>query len=106
MSSYRERLDRWYYTSGRCTVELNAIAAEADAEIAALKAERDALKKERHELSGELHIVQQREWLYEDDAARYRAFFDAGLPITFMGVEYHAKADLDAAIDTERKGSA
>lgn len=33
------------------------------------------------------------------DAGRYNAFFDAGLPITFLGVEYRTKADLDAAID-------
>lgn len=35
------------------------------------------------------------------DAARYRRFFDAGLPITFMGVEYEDKASLDAAIDAD-----
>jgi len=33
------------------------------------------------------------------DAARYRAFFDAGLPITFMGQDYHDKSALDVAID-------
>lgn len=33
------------------------------------------------------------------DARRYRAFFDAGLPITFEGEEYRTKAELDAAID-------
>lgn len=33
------------------------------------------------------------------DAARYRAFFDAGLPITYLGVEYRSKTELDAAID-------
>lgn len=33
------------------------------------------------------------------DARRYRAFFEAGLPITFMGQEYRSKDDLDRAID-------
>ena len=33
------------------------------------------------------------------DAARYREFFASGLPITFLGVEYRTKAELDAAID-------
>jgi len=33
------------------------------------------------------------------DGERYRAFFDAGLPVTFLGVEYRDKASLDAAID-------
>lgn len=33
------------------------------------------------------------------DARRYQAFFDAGLPITFLGVEYYTKPDLDAGID-------
>lgn len=33
------------------------------------------------------------------DARRYRAFFDAGLPITFMGVDHRTKSCLDAAID-------
>ncbi|REG57742.1 hypothetical protein B0G80_0372 [Paraburkholderia sp. BL6669N2] len=36
------------------------------------------------------------------DAERYRAFFDAGLPICFCGAEYHDKASLDAAIDAAR----
>lgn len=35
------------------------------------------------------------------DASRYRRFFDAGLPITFMGVEYEDKASLDAAMDAD-----
>lgn len=33
------------------------------------------------------------------DGARYREFFASGLPITFLGVEYRTKAELDAAID-------
>lgn len=33
------------------------------------------------------------------DASRYRAFSDAGLPITFLGVEHYTTPDLDAAID-------
>jgi hypothetical protein len=37
----------------------------------------------------------------DPDATRYRRFFDAGLPITFMGIEYHDKASLDAAIDAD-----
>lgn len=37
----------------------------------------------------------------DPDAARYRHFFTAGLPITFMGVEYDDKASLDAAIDAD-----
>lgn len=45
-----------------------------------------------------------------EDAARYRAFFAAGLPITFMGTQYSDKASLDAAIDAygaqELKGDA
>ena len=36
------------------------------------------------------------------DAERYRAFFDAGLPITFLGEQYHDKAARDAAIDATR----
>lgn len=38
------------------------------------------------------------------DAQRYRAFFDAGLPITFLGVEHRSKRELDAAIDFHLKG--
>jgi hypothetical protein len=34
------------------------------------------------------------------DAERYRAFFKAGLPITFCGIQYYDKGCLDAAIDT------
>jgi hypothetical protein len=37
-----------------------------------------------------------------EDAARYRAFFAAGLPITFLGVDYYDKPSLDAAIDIAR----
>ena len=33
------------------------------------------------------------------NALRYLAFFDAGLPITYLGVEYRNQAELDAAID-------
>lgn len=33
------------------------------------------------------------------NSRRYLAFFEAGLPITFEGVEYRTKAELDAAID-------
>lgn len=40
------------------------------------------------------------------DARRYRAFFDAGLPITFLGQPYWTKADLDAAIDQAQEGGA
>ena len=36
------------------------------------------------------------------DAERYRAFFDAGLPITYLGEQYGDKAALDAAIDATR----
>lgn len=35
------------------------------------------------------------------DAARYRRFFEAGLPITFRGIEYEDKTSLDAAIDAD-----
>ena len=34
-----------------------------------------------------------------EDAARYLAFFSAGLPISFLGQVYETKAELDAAID-------
>lgn len=40
------------------------------------------------------------------DAARYRSFFDAGLPITFLGVDYRTKEELDAAIDATKRGGA
>ncbi len=40
----------------------------------------------------------------QDDAQRYNAFFDAGLPITFLGQPYYTKADLDEAIDSARAG--
>lgn len=42
------------------------------------------------------------------DAARYCEFFTAGLPITFLGVDYYDKPSLDAAIDAIRadKGGA
>lgn len=33
------------------------------------------------------------------DGERYRCFFEAGLPITFLGCEYSTKRELDAAID-------
>ncbi|PYE13387.1 hypothetical protein C7410_14742 [Paraburkholderia silvatlantica] len=39
-----------------------------------------------------------------EDAARYREFLDAGLPITYLGVDYHDKESLDAAIDAHRTG--
>ena len=38
------------------------------------------------------------------DAERYNAFFDAGLPITFLGESYETKQELDAAIDSARAG--
>lgn len=38
------------------------------------------------------------------DAQRYNAFFEAGLPITFLGQPYYTKADLDEAIDSARAG--
>lgn len=47
-----------------------------------------------------LHVANER-GEEAKDAARYRRFFDAGLPITFMGVEYDDKASLDAAIDAD-----
>lgn len=37
------------------------------------------------------------------DEDRYNAFISAGLPICFMGNDYHTKADLDAAIDAYRE---
>lgn len=37
-----------------------------------------------------------------EDAQRYRAFFDAGLPVTFLGEDYRDKSSLDAAIDAAR----
>jgi hypothetical protein len=45
--------------------------------------------------------AQQAVTLTDDarDGARYRAFFSAGLPITFLGVDYCDKSSLDAAID-------
>lgn len=33
------------------------------------------------------------------NARRYEAFFQAGLPVTFLGESYSTKADLDSAID-------
>lgn len=41
-----------------------------------------------------------------EDAERYRAFFEAGLPITFLGVDYRTKDELDAAIDAARSKEA
>ena len=40
------------------------------------------------------------------DAERYQSFFDAGLPITFLGVDYRTKEELDAAIDATKRGGA
>ena len=40
------------------------------------------------------------------DGARYRAFFDAGLPITFLGEDHETKESLDAAIDAALSPSA
>jgi hypothetical protein len=37
-----------------------------------------------------------------EDAERYREFFAAGLPITFLGADYRDKPSLDAAIDAAR----
>lgn len=39
------------------------------------------------------------------DAKRYLAFFDAGLPVTFMGESYYTKADCDRAIDSYLGGA-
>ncbi|EJN06443.1 hypothetical protein [Herbaspirillum sp. YR522] len=36
------------------------------------------------------------------DAERYREFFNAGLPICFLGKDYHSKTELDVAIDVAR----
>ena len=36
----------------------------------------------------------------QEDAARYLAFFSAGLPVGFLGQVYETKAELDAAIDS------
>lgn len=47
-----------------------------------------------------LHVANER-GEEAKDAARYRRFFTAGLPITFLGVEYDDKASLDAAIDAD-----
>lgn len=33
------------------------------------------------------------------EAKRYRAFFDSGFPICFMGQEFRSKTSLDQAID-------
>jgi hypothetical protein len=54
-------------------------------------------------LSASLGAAFARMKAAEQDAARYRAFFDAGLPITFCGVEYDDKPSLDAAIDAAAK---
>jgi hypothetical protein len=36
-------------------------------------------------------------------ARRYRAFFDAGLPVCFAGIEYASKAEADPEIDAAIK---
>lgn len=46
--------------------------------------------------------VQHAEQAAQSCALCYRQFFESGLPITFEGVEYRAKADLDVAIDAAR----
>lgn len=38
------------------------------------------------------------------DSLRCGAFFDAGLPVTFQGVDYFSKADADSAIDVYLAG--
>jgi hypothetical protein len=39
----------------------------------------------------------------EADAKRWRHFWSCGLPVTFMGTEYHSKQECDASIDEAMK---
>lgn len=50
-----------------------------------------------------IDYAEQRVHEEQADAARYRAFFDAALTVTFMGETYSSKADCDAAIDAYLK---
>lgn len=40
------------------------------------------------------------------DAERYRAFFDSGLPVCFMGQEFRSKEECDKAIDAAIRSAA
>lgn len=73
----------------------------------ALLAERDQLRTRVQELGAMARENRSRAVVELEaemdklraDARRYNAFFDAGLPITYLGQPYYTKADLDAAID-------
>lgn len=94
------------------------IVAADPATIRALLADHDRLQAQVEQLRTEAKVASDRiqelgrftkaqrgeiEGL-RADAQRYNAFFDAGLPITFLGQPYYTKADLDEAIDSARAG--
>ena len=62
-----------------------------------IDSKRDALNAATEALASPPVAVQEEG--DAKDGARYREFFASGLPITFLGVEYRTKAELDAAID-------
>lgn len=74
--------------SERCGKNQAEFICEAAPAVLALLAENAALAAENERL--------------RKDAARYCEFFTAGLPITFLGVDYYDKPSLDAAIDAAR----
>ena len=59
----------------------------------------------RAPLLAELDALRERAESAERDAQRYRAFFDSGPSVCFMGRDYTNKAECDAAIDAAIKGS-
>lgn len=85
--------------------------SDAQARIAELQAQVEQLRTEAKVASDRIQELgrftkAQRGEIegLRADAQRYNAFFDAGLPITFLGQPYYTKADLDEAIDSARAG--
>ena len=67
---------------------------------------RDYATAARAPLLAELDALRERAESAERDAQRYRAFFDSGPSVCFMGRDYTNRAECDAAIDAAIKGSA
>lgn len=103
---WQEFVDEPGYTSEKMRAYATAARAPLLAELDRLRAKVSDMRAEAERDRMQLAALRERAESAELDAQRYRAFFERGPMVCFMGQEYTDKAECDAAIDAAIKGSA